>query len=242
MNKISLYTLLILLFLGVSKSFSPSVQKTSFIQNEQVLSSISPGAPLSILLIDAFEAGFLIKTYYLRFKIVHGFKTPEFLVVRTNKKYYQANKKNIGMSLFRRYERKKKESTIPLPPGSIYVGDPAFGGWRYVNSGERQWHFHKVYRHFSHQFFWGEYRPSFEFYQRIKTHMKSETAFYGLHDEFGTDGKITENLFKNSPYRKKNEVRDFLDQLKRYISIPSWSTAVGTPIETSKELNKGSQG
>ncbi|MCR9205172.1 MAG: hypothetical protein NXH75_11370 [Halobacteriovoraceae bacterium] len=223
MNKISLYTLLILLFLGVSKSFSPSAQKTTYIQNDQVLASLSDGAPVSLILIDAFEAGFLIKTYYLRFKLVHGFKTPEYLVVRTNKTYFKENQKNIGMSLFRRYERNKKESTIPLPPGSIYVGDPAFGGWRYANSGERQWHFHKVYRHFSRQFYWGEYRPNYEFFQKVQTHLKSETAFYGLKNEFGKDGVITKALYENSPYRTKNKELNFLEQLKRYITLPQWN-------------------
>lgn len=223
MNKISLYTLLILLFLGLSKSFSPSAQRTTFVQNEQVFPGLFSGAPLSLILIDAFKAGFLIKTYYLKFKIVHGFKQPEFLIVRTNKKFYEKNQNNIGMSLFRRYERNSKESTTPLPPGSIYVGDPAFGGWKYHNSGQRLWHFHRVYRHFTRQFFWGKYRPTYEFFEKIQIHLKNETPFYGLNNEFGTEGTITNELFKNSPYRIRANDINFLDQLGKYIAIPQWS-------------------
>ncbi len=222
MNKISLYTLLLLLFLGLSKSFSPSAQKTTFVQNEQVFPGLFSGAPLSLVLVDAFEAGFFIKTYYLKFKIVHGFKQPEFLVVRTNNKFFKKNQNNIGMSLFRRYERNNTESTTPLPPGSIYVGDPAFGGWKYHNSGERKWHFHRVYRHFAVQFFWDKYRPNYEFYEKVKIHMKNDTPFYGLNGEFGTKGSITGRLYETSPYRTKESKINFLDHLKEYISIPSW--------------------
>lgn len=226
MNKISLYTLLILLFLGLSKSFSPSAQRTTFVQNEQVYPGLFAGAPISLVLIDAFKAGFLIKTYYLKFKIVHGFKQPEFLIVRTNKKYFDKNKENIGMSLFRRYERNSQESTTPLPPGSIYVGDPAFGGWKYHNSGQRIWHFHRVYRHFTRQFYWGKYRPNYNFYEKVQIHLKNETPFYGLNNEFGTEGSLTEVLFNKSPYRKRSNDINFLEQLGKYISIPKWNSKV----------------
>ncbi|MEC7275584.1 MAG: hypothetical protein VXV96_04620 [Bdellovibrionota bacterium] len=226
MNKILLYTLLILLFLGLSKSFSPSSQKTSFVQTKLDLPSLTTGAPVSIVLTDAFDAGFLIKTYYLKLKIVHGFKQPETLVVRTNKKFYNENKDNVGMSLFRRMERENKESLTPLPPGSIYVGDPAFGAWRYHNSGERRWHFHRVYRHFARQFYWGDYRPNYDFFEKLKIHQKNEQPFYGLNGEFGTKGTLTEGLFKKSPYRDVGVRLNFLENLKRYISIPSWNIEV----------------
>jgi len=205
------------------------------VQNRQVFSGLFQGAPLSLILVDAFQAGFLIKTYYLKFNVVHGFKQTETIVVRTNKKFFKENKGNIGMSLFRRYERDAKESTTPLPPGSIYVGDPAFGGWRYVNSGERKWHFHRVYRHFKRQFFWGDYQPNYEFYQKLKIHMESERPFFGLNNEFGTDGKLTNYLYKESPFRKKGEVQSFMEHLKEYISIPNWSAL----NKSKKEKVKG---
>jgi hypothetical protein len=105
MNKISLYTLLILLFLGLSKSFSPSSQKTQFVVNEQVFASMFQGAPVSLVLLDAFQAGFLIKTHYLKFKFIHGFKQAETVVVRTNPTFWKKHQSNIGMTLFRRSER-----------------------------------------------------------------------------------------------------------------------------------------
>ncbi len=233
MNKILLYTLLILLFLGLSKSFSPSSQKTQLIQSKLELPSLTSGAPVSLILIDAFDAGFLIKTYYLKFKIIHGFKRSETLVVRTNKKFYRANKDNIGMSLFRRYERDNLESMTPLPPGSIYVGDPAFGAWRYHDSGQRRWYFHRAYRHFSRQFYWDTYRPNYEFYEKLKIHAKNETPFYGLNNEFGTKGSITKSLYENSPYRDDSIKLNILQSFHRTIALPQWER-----IEPSSEVKE----
>ncbi|MBT5094359.1 MAG: hypothetical protein HOM21_08965, partial [Halobacteriovoraceae bacterium] len=63
MNRISLYTLLILIFLGLSKSFAPSEHKTPKIDNALVFPNYFLGSPLSSILVDAFQTGFLIKTY-----------------------------------------------------------------------------------------------------------------------------------------------------------------------------------
>jgi hypothetical protein len=224
MNKISLYTLLILLFLGLSKSFSPSSQKTQFVVNEQVFASMFQGAPVSLVLLDAFQAGFLIKTHYLKFKFIHGFKQAETVVVRTNPTFWKKHQSNIGMTLFRRSERNNEESTTPLPPGSLYVGDPAFGFWKYHNSGDRRWYFHRAYRHFNKKFFWKEFRPNYSFYEKVKIHLENEKAFYGLNSEFGTEGTVTKELYSNSSYRKKGTRQSFLDHIWYYVSLPPWSS------------------
>ncbi len=68
MNKISLYILLILIFLAMSKSFSPSSQGAPFVVDERVYSNFFQGAPLSVVLVDSFTTGFLIKTYFHKYK------------------------------------------------------------------------------------------------------------------------------------------------------------------------------
>lgn len=222
MNKISLYTLLILIFLGLSKSLSPSAQKAIYIQNEKVYSGLFQGAPLSLILVDMFQAGFLIKTYYMKFKIVHGFKQSETIITRTSKKYWTANKDKIGMSLFRRYERDNRESVVPMPPGTLYIGDPAFGGWKFRNSGKREWYFHRAYRHFPFQFFWDDFRPTYEFYEKLQIYLKNEKPFFGLNQEFGTKGSITSHLNENSPYKREDQEYIFLEHLSDYIDVPPW--------------------
>lgn len=224
MNRISLYTLLILLFLGFSKSLSPSAQKTIFVQNERVFSGLFSGSPLSLILIDEFQAGFLIKTYYLKFKIIHDrFNKYEVVVVRTSKDFWEKNKMNVGMSLFRRSERDQNESTIPMPPGTLFIGDKAFGGWKFVNSGKREWRFNKFHRHFPNLLYWDEFRPDYEFYKELEIHLKNDKPFYGLNNEFGTDGSVTGHLQKDSPFKMKHKSFISFDEFKKYyFGLPDW--------------------
>ncbi len=223
MNKLSLYVLLILLFLGLSKSFSLSSQQTVFVPNINVLPSLKNGAPISLILVDMYDAGFLIKTYYLKFKVIHGFKSAETLVVRTHVKFWEENKNNIGMSLFRRHERDEKESTVPLPPGSIFIGNQAFGSWKYHDSGKKIWQFHKVYRHFPKSFNWQEFRPSYDFYQSLKVHEENSTAFYGLANEFGTAGTVTEKMSMGSLSKRTKETISIYNYFTTYFKLPKWT-------------------
>lgn len=222
MNRFSLYILLILIFLGLSKSFSPSSQKTDFIDNERVFASYFKGAPLSIILEDTYKAGFLIKTYYFKLKVIHGFKSPEHITVRTSRKFWIDNQKNIGMSLFRRYERNSVESIVPMPPGSLYIGDPSFGHWEYLDSGEKGWKFHRAYKKFPILFQWHDFIPNYKFFQTMKVYLESEQAFYGVNTEFGTLGSITKLSYqeKNSESQLKKE--SFKIIYKKLLSTPPW--------------------
>lgn len=228
MNKLSLYTLLILLFLGLSKSFSPSEQKTPFIQNEKVLGHYFVGAPLSVVLTETFQIGFLIKTYFIRLKVVHGFKSPEEVIVRTSKDYWEASQKHLGMSLFRRNENKQEESTVPLPPGALYVGNLSFGRWTYANSGDRVWKFHKPYQHYSKIFGWLDFVPNHDFFKRMNIHIQNEQPFFGLNNEFGAEGEISKKAFKERVNTQEFAKIKFRDFLNKFIRRPVWSRERGT--------------
>lgn len=241
MNKISLYVLLILIFLGLSKSFSPSEQRTPYLANEQVYSDFFFGAPLSIILVDSFKTGFLIKTYFHRYKIVHGFKIPEEIVVRTSKKFWDKNLPNKGLSLFRRkevlfeepgkkeakqkyvseLEQGHEESTVPMPPGILYVGDHAYGRWRLIDSGEKVWTFHRAYRHFPKIFKWGGFRPTQDFQKTAEVYTTQDRPFYGLNNEFGTNGEITKEEFKDTLNTDEHKI-EFIKHILSLFSIPPW--------------------
>ncbi|MEH0862089.1 hypothetical protein [Halobacteriovorax sp. DPLXC-1] len=219
MNKFSLYVLLILLYLGISKSFSPSEKKTIYIPNANAFASIFKGSPISVILEKEFSTGALIKTYYHQYQIIHAFKAPQRYNIRISRDFHLENKKNIGMSLFRRFEN-GEISTVPLPPGSIYIGSPAYGTWRTSGSGQKVWRFHRTYKNFPMIFRWGDFTPTYSFYRKMIALEKLDTPFYGLNDEFGTDGKVTQENYK----LKKNVKRetDFKDILKKYTKIPKW--------------------
>jgi hypothetical protein len=220
MNKFSIYILLILIFLGISRSFSPSAQGTKYIINEKVYSNFFEGAPLSLILLDSFQTGFLIKTYYQKYKVVHAFKRPSVVIVRTSYDFWEKNKPNRGMSLFRRNERNNIENNIVLPPGSLYIGDLGFGHWEWGDSGEKFWIFHRAYRHFPKMFGWGEYVPTQDFYKLMKSSLSEEKPFYGIGNEFGTDGPITKKNYYTSINESPKDTIKFKDYIKKFIRNP----------------------
>lgn len=227
MSKASLYILLILIFLGLSKGFYPTSKGKPYVHNEFNFPNLIEGGPITLILEDTFEAGFLMKTYFQRYKLIHGFKLPETLIVRASKEFYLKNKKNIGMSLFRRKNSTKTLGLTPMPPGILYIGDPTYGSWRYANSGQRFWRFHRAYRHYPELFKWGEWKPSFKFYTKAKIYERNESAFYGLNNEFGTSGSVTKTTYSNLSPTKGLEAINFKKHFIKYISLPTNHTSKG---------------
>lgn len=218
MNKFSLYVLLILIYLGISKSFSPSERKTFYILNEKVFPNIFLDSPVTVILKEAFSVGFIIKTYYHKYLIVHAFKPPEEIIVRTSKEFWDNNQKNLGMSLFRRGEKDNEYSNIAMPPGSLFVGDPAYGTWELTGYGGKIWSFHRTYKNFPQTFGWGEFRPDLNFYERMKIHISDRSTFYGLNNEFGTDGVVSKDYHVEN-FDMKNDKINIKDVLKSYLKI-----------------------
>ena len=250
LNKISLYVLLVLIFLGLSKSFAPAEKKTVFIANKEYLSIHYSGAPLSVILIDSFQTGFLIKTFYQKYKIFHGFKSPEIVTVRTSKNFWNETKSFQGMSLFRRAEKNNEESYTPMPPGSLYIGDPSFG--RFENkSGEKLWKFHRAYKHYPEVFFWGDFRPTYAFFKTGFLHQKNDSPYYGLNNEFGENGIVTKEVLhklidsgsnlkrasyeRNKTYlnnsqlkqikRRHIQKKNLKEHIKQFFKLPKWEVS-----------------
>ncbi|MGB0454098.1 MAG: hypothetical protein ACPGJV_10330 [Bacteriovoracaceae bacterium] len=232
MKTFSLYILLVLMFLGLTKSLSRSSKGTPYIVSEVTYSNFFRGGDLSVILIDSFKTGFLIKTYYHKYLVIRGFRSPKTVIVRTSRRHWERNQPNIGLSLFRRAERSNLESSIPLPPGSLYLGSPAYGTWERQPSGQRVWEFHRVYKQFPKFFGWGEFRPSKDFYIKLEQYKKDNRAFYGLNREFGTEGIITKEAFQ---YQRENRERkiDFKALFIKLFNIPPWkiTESVGTILK-----------
>ena len=221
MNKIAVYIVLILIFLGLSKSFSPRESKMIYIKNERVFKNFFSGAPLSILLVDSFQTGFFIKSYYQKYRIVYGFQKPYYITVRTSKEFWEKNLNNVGMSLFRREEKNLNESSVPMPPGILYLNNFAYGNWVYHESGNRVWKFHEAYRenqglNFPKFFGWNSYLPTKKFWQVAQIYLREERPYYGLNNEFGTNGEVTQIAFASFLYKKKKHKIKFQQYLNRY--------------------------
>lgn len=195
MNRVAIYILLVIFYLGLAKSFSPTEFGVSYISAKEDLSLLTNDAPVTIILVDMHSTGFMIKTHYHKYRIVYAYRGSDEIVVRASKKFTAENKSNIGMSIFRRNGRDMVDNYTPLPPGSIFVGDTAFGRWKNSNSGVKYWRFYKPYRFLKRLLRWGDFAPNVEFYNKVKAHIGQNKPFYGLDNEFGTNGEFTKQQF-----------------------------------------------
>jgi hypothetical protein len=195
MNKIAIYVLLVLIYLGLAKGFSSNEMGIAFIKNSKGLSSLLNGNNLTAVLIDTHSTGYFIKTYYQKYRVISVPVSSQEIIVRTSRKFALKNINNIGLSLFRRYSSEDYEDTTPLPPGMIFVGDPQFGRWKYAPSGRKEWNFYPAYKELSSKLGWGKFKPSRKFYDVARDYIGQNKAYYGLSSEFGTEGEITKTNF-----------------------------------------------
>ncbi|MBI2522127.1 MAG: hypothetical protein HYV97_17040 [Bdellovibrio sp.] len=223
MKKFTYYLILVLIFLGLSKSLAPIQQSIPYIQNEKVLPGMFTGSPLSLIVVDAFYTGLFIKTYYLKLLAFHAFKRSEIHVVRTNKKYWRAIQDDLGLAIFQRNEHANSENLTPLPPGSIFIGDPAFGTWETTPDGQKVWTFFNAYRRFPNELGWGNWRPNYEFYIKLKSHVDNELPFYGPHKEFGPEGIIRSTNWPEHISPGKYQKTTIREYSKKFYWLPSWS-------------------
>lgn len=224
MNKISLYFLLILIYLGLSKSFAPSEQGTSYIVNEHALQHFFSSSPVSVILTDSFKKGLIIHTYFQRYKVIHVFKPPEDIFVRTSEKFWTKHLDHIGMSILRRGEKSGNPTTTPLPPGFLFINDPAYGSWEYHDSGQKVWQFHNAYKKFPNLLGWSNFLATKDFYQSGLLYLKNDRAYFGLNNEFGAKGEITQEVYNWSPPNEntfKDSLHNFWGLVKNSFSLES---------------------
>jgi hypothetical protein len=193
MYKFFLYTMLIIIYLGLAKALSPSEIGVHYLQNERGFAKLVKGPMATVILVDTHATGFLIKTYYQKYRVILGYDTVEELIVRTSKEFAKKNLKNIGLSLYRKTD--EKEEFLPLPPGSLYIGNREFGEWKPNKNGVVRWVFNKSFKNFPRYLGWGKFRPTEEFYQELRSYVALNQPYYGPHHEFGPEGAITRKSF-----------------------------------------------
>jgi len=193
MHKIFLYTILMIAYLGLAKALSPTEHGVQYLQNGKAFSKIIKGTPSTAILIDTHATGFLIKTYYQKYRVISGYDNVEELIVRTSKEFAKRNMGNIGLSLFRRLD--STEEFLPLPPGSLYLGNAEFGEWKTTKKGRTIWKFNKVFKNYPKYLGWGKFRPDMDFFQQMRSQASLNQPYFGPNKEFGPQGKITQESF-----------------------------------------------
>lgn len=212
MYKFFLYFVLTISYLGLAKALSPSEVGVQYLQNEKGFQKLLKGNAVSVILIDTHTTGFLIKTYYQKYRVITDYDNIEEMIVRTSREFAKKNLKNIGLSLYRKLEN--SEDTLPVPPGSHYVGNLEYGEFRASSkTGQTRWVFWKAYKDFPKYFGWGKWRPTEDFYQQLRNNIVSRTPFYGTSNEFGINGTVTRENFPHffrSERTKQINMKDLL--------------------------------
>lgn len=216
MNKLMVYSLLLLLYLTLSKSLSPSELGINYVNTSKDLGQLIKGAPVSGILIDAHKTGFLIKTYYLKYKVVYGFQSYEELIVRTSSRFFKEHEDKIGLATFRRKKQNQEVNLTPLPPGSIFVNDSNFGKWVKNKKKEKVWRFSRVYRQLPLYLGWDDYKMTWKEFEGIEEALKKNEPYTGLKDYFGMTGKLTLKSFPQHFERRNKYIMTWKDFLKNY--------------------------
>ncbi len=189
MNKLLFYFLSTLLFLTLSKLLAPDNISLEYIKTPNDLKKIIKLAPASAILEKTMKKGYLIKTYYQKYRILYAYRPPREIIVRTKRRLAEKSSKYLGMSLFR-IDEDKNINTIPMPPGYLMTGNKKYGRWVLQNQ-TYYWKFYQTYRRLPKYFGWGAFSPDREFYLKAKEHEKAGKPFSGLNKEFGAEGSIT---------------------------------------------------
>lgn len=211
MYKFFLYCMLVVLYLGLAKTLSPSELGISYLQNEKAFSKLSDKPHVTFILIDTHVTGFLIKSYYQKYRVISGYEEVEDLIVRSSKEFAQNNLNNIGLSIYRKVNG--EEFFLPLPPGSSYINNPEYGDWKKLANGKREWRFNKSYKNFPRYLGWGEFRPDDDFFQNLLLNVRLNQPYYGEAKEFGPEGALTQKAFPHffsEERRKKIELKTLL--------------------------------
>jgi hypothetical protein len=219
-GKFILYTLALLVYLTLSKIFSPSEYGISYILDEKDLAKLNNAPFISAILIDQHSTGFLMKTYYHKYRLIYSFKRPNDIIVRTSRQYFENHRDHIGLSLLRRNEYLNYMSYSPLPPGYIFLDNKDFGSWKSVKKGKefiKFWRFHRTYRTLykkigvDKDFVFTE-----DFYNQAKLADNTNTSFKGVNNNFGTRGKISQKAFPDYFQREKPKDINFKKFLLDY--------------------------
>lgn len=195
MKRIFAYCMLIIVYLGLAKALSPTELGMFYVPNEKGLSKAIPGNSVTVILTDMHATGFLIKTYYQKYRLVYGFQGAEEMIVRTSRDFAKKSRNHVGLSIFRRFDG--HEETLPMPPGGHLVGRREYGEWWEDSNHKIRWRFYRAYKNLPKYLGWGLWRPSPLFQEQYLAGLERVHPYTGPRSEFGPGGSVTKKSFPN---------------------------------------------
>jgi hypothetical protein len=79
------------------------------------------------------------------------------------------------------------------------------------------WKFYRVYRHLPTYLGWGDFLPTYKFYQEALVRENNNKPFYGFNDEFGLGNELTRKYYPQYFQRNKEQKIDFKGFFKDYL-------------------------
>lgn len=177
MIKAFFYLFVFSFYLILSKTLSPDNSGLEYIKRSKDLNKYIKRYPSEVILLETLTKGFLIKTYYQRFKLVTPYNSPVEMIFRSRRSFAENNKKYKGMSVFRKKSTNEYES-LPMPPGTLFIGNQQYGRWRF-KEGEQKWTFYNAYALLPRFFNWKDFRPSKKLYKKILSYKAKNIPYTG---------------------------------------------------------------
>jgi hypothetical protein len=215
MQRLFLYVVLVISYLGLSKAFAPTELGVNYVPNARGLTKSIPGQHVSVILTDMHATGFIIKTYYQKYRLVYGFQGAEEMIVRTSRDFAKKNRHNVGLSIFRRFDG--EEETLPMPPGGHLVGKREYGEWFTTKSGKQRWRFYRAYRNLPKYYGWGAWRPGPKFHEEYLAHREKGERYVGSLSEFGSAGRVSRKNFPHFFAKERQRRIDLKSLLLNYL-------------------------
>lgn len=214
MGRIFIYVMLVIIYLGLAKALSPTELGMFYVPNEKGLTKAIPGNNVTVILTDMHATGFLIKTYYQKYRLVYGFQGAEEMIVRTSRDFAKKSRNYVGLSVFRRFDG--KEETLPMPPGGHLVGRREYGEWWEDAQKKVRWRFYRAYKNLPKYLGWGLWRPTPTFQEQYLAGLERNKVYMGIKNEFGPEGRVTRKNFPNFFEKNRQKRIDFKTVILNY--------------------------
>ena len=212
MNRLSVYIFLIIVFLGLSKNQNFNLEgQQIIIKDSESLSKIFKMRPLSIVLMDYFSTGLIIRTYYHKYRFIQEQKAFQTVTIQVSRNFFNKNRNNIGMSIFRKNIR-GQEGHLVAPPGALFIGNTIYGAWKKnLEIPGEEWIFYPPYKDLQVGLGLEDYVITKPFYEQVRYNIILNRPYYGPDQEFGINGSVSKKKFPDF-FRRKKKVNPSLKE------------------------------
>lgn len=153
MVKASLFLIILLTYLGLSKSYSLSTKNYPVLKGEEyfatALSFNAEEKLISLILKKQYQTGVFFKSFIQEYLFIKSYKEAKVITVQVPYPFFVKSAPHIGKSIYR-ISAYQQISTTVQEAGINFIGNPALGRWVGTSNG-RQWHFFNAYSDFYKQ-------------------------------------------------------------------------------------------